>query len=106
MNMSAMRRAGAGTVRRRHLGRTVDHLAEIIQGLLDGSEEFVCCLEFAEAEALADVLDAGHHPATAAHLMHRWALTEPEWGDDVEHSDSLHRWLALSVAPDRVAALA
>ncbi|MFH8249083.1 hypothetical protein ACH3VR_01785 [Microbacterium sp. B2969] len=82
-----------------NLEQTVDHLADIVEGLLHGSEEFVCSLQFAEAEALAEVLDAGHRTRTAARLMHRWALTEPDWDEDVEHLETLQHWLMLSVAP-------
>ncbi|WP_345802847.1 hypothetical protein AAIB33_07120 [Microbacterium sp. AZCO] len=81
-----------------NLDQTVDHLADIVEGLLHGSEEFLCTLEFTQAEALAEVLDAGHHTSTAARLMHRWALTEPDWGEDEEHVATLSHWLMLSVA--------
>jgi len=83
------------------LEQTVDQLADVVESLLVGPQEFVCSLEFAEAEALAEVLDAGHRTQTAARLMHRWVLTEPDWGDDVEHSETLRRWLALSVGAER-----
>jgi len=83
------------------LEQTVDHLADIVESLLVGPQDFVCSLQFAEAEALAEVLDAGHRTETAARLMHRWALTEPDWGEDAEHYDMLRQWLALSVEPGR-----
>ncbi|QIG40427.1 hypothetical protein G5T42_13870 [Microbacterium sp. 4R-513] len=89
--------AGA-TVGWDHLEETVDHLADIVDHLM-GAPEFLCSLRFAEAEALAEVLDAGHHTGTAARLMHRWALTEPDWDDDAEQSAALREWLALSVTP-------
>ncbi|WP_243073924.1 hypothetical protein [Microbacterium sp. SS28] len=88
-----------------HLAQTVDHLADVVESLLQGHEEFVCSLDFDEAEALAEVLDAGHRTGTAARLMHRWALTEPDWDEDAEHSETLREWLMLSVDVDRLAAL-
>lgn len=107
MNTTAMAHSIAGTATAVwDLEHSVDHLADIVEHLLRGSAEFVCSLDYAEAEALAEVLDAAHHTDTAARLMHRWALTEPDWGDDIEHSATLHHWLALSVEPGRVAALA
>ncbi|MGC5224883.1 hypothetical protein ACPW96_20150 [Micromonospora sp. DT81.3] len=69
----------------------VDRLAHVLEGLLDGPGELICSLQFDEAEALAEVLDAGLHPDVAARLMHRWALTEPDWDD--EHGDVVRRWL-------------
>lgn len=74
-----------------HLEDTVDHLADVVEALLTGHEEFLCSLDYNEAEALADVLDAGMHAHTATRLMHRWALTEPDW--DAGHSDEQRRWL-------------
>ena len=74
-----------------HLEVAVDRLARVFEGLLDGPGEMHCSLQFDEAEALAEVLDAGLHPDVAARLMHRWALTEPDWDD--EHGDVARRWL-------------
>lgn len=85
------------------LEQTVDHLADIIETLMVDADEFVCSLEFDEAEALAEVLDAGHHTHTAARLMHRWVLTEPDWGEDEKHFELLRRWLTLSVSSDDLA---
>ena len=82
-----------------HLEETLHRLAEVVESLLAGSGEFVCSLRFEEAEALAELLDAGHHTRTAARLMHRWVLTEPDWGDDAEHFDTLRQWLMLSLEP-------
>ena len=101
MNTITMARpavAGA-TVGWDHLEQTVDHLADVVDHLAR-APEFLCSLRFAEAEALAEVLDAGHHTDTAARLMHRWALTEPDWDDDAEQSAVLREWLALSVSAD------
>jgi hypothetical protein len=83
-----------------HLEEAVEHLAVIVDHLLDGPEDVVCSLDFPEAEALAEVLDAGHHTDTAARLMHRWALTEPDWDADTEHAALIEHWLVLSVTPD------
>jgi hypothetical protein len=88
-----------------HLEQTVDHLADIVDSLIHGPDEFVCSLQFAEAQALAEVLDAGHHTRTAARLMHLWALTEPDWDEDAERSQTLRQWLTLSVRGDRGASL-
>lgn len=85
-----------------HLEAAVDQLARLMDGLLDGPEAMLCSFPFAEAEALAEVLDAGHHTDVAARLMHRWALTEPDWDDDTEHADTIRTWLVLSVAPERL----
>lgn len=74
----------------------VDHLADVIHTLLDGPDDVLCSLRFEQAEAVAKVLEAGLHADTAAHLMHRWALTEPDWDD--AHGNALRRWLALDVA--------
>lgn len=74
-----------------HLEQAVDLLAQVFARLLDGPEEVVCSLNFDEAEALAEVLEAGLHPEVAARLMHRWALTEPDWDD--EHGEAVRRWL-------------
>lgn len=76
------------------LEQTVDHLADVVAGLLDGPEDVVCSLRFAEAEALAEVLDAGRHTDIAARLMHRWAPTEPDW-DGPENGKTIRRWLAV-----------
>jgi hypothetical protein len=84
------------------LHEAVAHLAAIFDQLLDGPEDVVCTLDFTEAQALAEVLDAGHHTDTAARLMHRWVLTEPDWDTDTEHADLIHHWLELSVATTRV----
>ena len=74
------------------LEEAVDRLAHVFSELLDGrEEEVICSLQFDEAEALAEVLDAGLHPGLAARLMHRWALTEPDWDD--EHGEVVRRWL-------------
>lgn len=88
-----------------HLEEAVGRLAAILEPLLGKPGELLCSLDFAQAEALAEVLDAGHHTNTAARLMHRWALTEPDWDDDVAHADLVRRWLARSVTlADPVAA--
>lgn len=79
----------------------VDRLADTVQALLRGPQELVCSLQFEEAEALAEVLEAGLHPDVAARLMHRWALTEPDWDD--QHGDVIRRWLAIDVAAARAA---
>jgi hypothetical protein len=80
------------------LEEAVEHLAVIFDELLDGPDEVICSLDFTEAEALAEVLDAARHTDTAARLMHRWVLTEPDWDADVQHADLIRHWLALSVA--------
>jgi len=80
-----------------HLEEAVGRLAAILEPLLGKPGELLCSLDFVEAEALAEVLDAGHHTGTAARLMHQWALTEPGWDDDVEHANLVRRWLAQSV---------
>lgn len=54
-------------------------------------------------EALADVLEAGHHPDTAVRLIHRWALTEPDRDQDAQHAPVISRWLALSVEAEGTA---
>ena len=79
----------------------VDRLAGTVLELLTGSSEAVCSLQFEEAEALAEVLEAGLHTDVAARLMHRWALTEPDWDD--EHGDVIRRWLAIDVGAARAA---
>jgi hypothetical protein len=94
--------AGKATGTADHLERTVDDLADIVETLIQESAEFVCSLQFSEAEALAEVLAAHQHTSTAARLMHRWVLTEPDWGEDAEHSDTLRHWLTLSVDSDRL----
>jgi hypothetical protein len=69
-----------------HLEDAVDRLADIVDDLLTRhDEQLVCSLQFPEAEALAEVLDAGRHTRTAARLMHHWALTEPDWEDNPGH---------------------
>ena len=78
------------------LEEAVDHLARTVGALLSGSpsaQEVICSLDFAEAEALAEVLEAGRHGDVAARLMHRWAVTEPDWDD--EYGEVIRRWLAL-----------
>lgn len=80
------------------LEEAVDRLARIVGGLLSGSpdsQEVICSLQFAEAEALAEVLEAGRHEDIAARLMHRWAVTEPDWDD--ENGDVIRRWLAIDL---------
>lgn len=62
-------------------------------------DQLVCSLQFPEAEALAEVLDAGRHTHTAARLMHRWALTEPDWDDDHAYKDTVRSWLDLDQHP-------
>lgn len=84
-----------------HLEEAVEQLAVVFDQLLDGPDEVICSLDFAEAEALAEVLEAGHHSDIAARLMHRWALTEPDWDADVEHADLIKHWLVLSVSSHR-----
>ncbi|MGU3643851.1 hypothetical protein ACLBXX_02715 [Microbacterium sp. C23T] len=76
-----------------HLEEAVDQLATTFARLLDTPDEVICSLPFAEAEALAEVFEAGMHADVAARLMHRWALTEPNWAD--EHGDAIRHWLAL-----------
>lgn len=102
MDTTTMTRPAAGTAVARSvdLEQTVDRLADLVESLLVSADEFVCSLRFDEAEALAEVLDAGHRTRTAARLMHRWVLTEPDWGEDERHAELLHHWLALSVQPD------
>lgn len=79
-----------------HLEDTVDRLADIVDDLLTRhDEQLVCSLQFLEAEALAEVLDAGRHTRTAARLMHHWALTEPDWEDDPDHEAIIRSWLAV-----------
>ena len=101
MSTTMTYRPGAGSVPRAwdQLEETVDRLADVVESLLGGPGDFVCSLQFDEAEALAELLDAGHRTRTAARLMHRWVLTEPDWGDDTEHFDTLRRWLMLSLEP-------
>jgi hypothetical protein len=77
-----------------HLEDAVDRLATVFDTLLDHDQDALCALPYEEAEALAEVLDAGHHTDTAARLMHRWALTEPDWDTD-EHRDTIRDWLAI-----------
>lgn len=82
------------------LEETVDRLADIIdERLTSHDEQLVCSLQFPEAEALAEVLDAGRHTRTAARLMHRWALTEPDWEDDHAHEALIRGWLSLDCHP-------
>lgn len=78
-----------------HLEDAVDRLADVVDGLLKGHEEVICSLDFDQAEALAEVLDAGHHTDAAPRLMHRWVLTEP----DPEQAATARSWLAVSMAP-------
>ncbi|CDK01640.1 MULTISPECIES: hypothetical protein [Microbacterium] len=89
-------------VARDHLEDVVDRLADVVDGLLKGHEEVSCMLEFDQAEALAEVLYAGHHADAAARLMHRWVLTEPDWNDDPEQAATARSWLAISVAPSEL----
>ena len=105
MDTTTMIRPAAGTAsdERIHPQQRVDRLADLVESLLVGADEFVCSLEFDEAEALAEMLDAGHHTGTAARLMHRWVLTEPDWGEDEKHFELLRRWLELSVRSDAAA---
>ena len=102
MDTTTMTRPAAGTASDGsvHLEQTVDRLADLVERLIVSADEFVCNLRFDEAEALAEVLDAGHRTRTAARLMHRWVLTEPDWGEDERHAELLHHWLALSVRLD------
>ncbi|KQP67806.1 hypothetical protein ASF40_19950 [Microbacterium sp. Leaf288] len=82
------------------LEETIDRLADIIDQRLAGhDDQLVCSLQFPEAEALAEVLDAGRHTHTAARLMHRWALTEPDWEDDRAHEEIVRSWLDLDYHP-------
>ncbi|KJL45002.1 hypothetical protein [Microbacterium trichothecenolyticum] len=84
------------------LEATIDRLADILDERLAGhDDQLVCSLQFPEAEALAEVLDAGRHTHTAARLMHRWALTEPDWDDDRAHEEILRSWLELDHQPQR-----
>ncbi len=76
------------------LEQAVDHLAVAIRELADRPDEGICCLRFDEAEALAEVLGAGHHADVAARLMHRWALTEPNRD---EHESELRKWIEHDV---------
>lgn len=81
-----------------HLEETVDRLADIVDELLTRhDEQLVCSLQFPEAEALAEVLDAGRHTRTAARLMHHWTLTEPDWENDHDHEQTIRSWLALDL---------
>ena len=96
--MTTWRAHRRATSEESRLENAVDRLADAVESLLHGSGEFVCDLGFDEAHALAEVLDAGHRTRTAARLMHQWALTEPDWGEDAALSAALGRWLALSVA--------
>ena len=83
-----------------HLEETVDRLADIVDDLLTRhDEQLVCSLQFPEAEALAEVLDAGRHTRTAARLMHHWALTEPDWEDDPGHEAIIRGWLSIDTQP-------
>ncbi|MBO0980777.1 hypothetical protein [Microbacterium sp. SD291] len=80
------------------LEEAVDRLSRTVGALLGGTpgaQEVICSLDFAAAEALAEVLEAGRHGDVAARLMHRWAVTEPDW--DEEYGDVIRRWLALDV---------
>ena len=82
------------------LEETIDRLADIIdERLTSHDEQLVCSLQFPEAEALAEVLDAGRHTRTAARLMHRWALTEPDWEDDHAHEALIRGWLTIDRHP-------
>ena len=86
------------TVAAESLEQAVNRLARTFRELLSGSQgaqEVICSLQFAEAEALAEVLEAGLHRDVAARFMHRWALTEPDWDD--ENGDVIRRWLAIDV---------
>ncbi|WP_341994741.1 hypothetical protein MRBLWH7_002399 [Microbacterium sp. LWH7-1.2] len=79
-----------------HLEDAVDHLADIVDHILNShDEQVICSLQFDEAQALAEVLDAGRHTRTAARLMHRWALTEPDWEDDSAHEPAVRGWLDI-----------
>ena len=83
-----------------HLEEAVDRLADIVDDLLARrDEQLVCSLQFPEAEALAEVLDAGGHTRTAARLMHHWALTEPDWEDDAGHEAIIRGWLNIDTQP-------
>lgn len=82
------------------LEETIDRLADILDQRLAGhDDQLVCSLQFPEAEALAKVLDAGRHTHTAARLMHRWALTKPDWDDHHAHEEILRSWLDLDRHP-------
>jgi len=81
-----------------HLEEAVDQLAAVFEVHLRGPDEVVCSLQFEEAEALAEVLEAGMHQDVAARLMHCWALTEPDWDD--EHGDTVRRWLSIDVGAE------
>jgi hypothetical protein len=85
------------------LEKAVDRLADVVDRLLAGhDEQVVCSLRFVEAEALAEVLDAGRRTRTAARLMHHWALTEPDWDIDREHETILRSWLDIDTRPQQV----
>lgn len=78
------------------LEETIDRPADILDQRLAGhDDQLVCSLQFPEAEALAEVLDAGRHTRTAARLMHRGALTDPDWDDDHAHGETVRSWLNL-----------
>jgi len=77
------------------LENAVDRLADTVEGLLTGPVDVICSMQFEEAQALAEVLDAGWHRDVAARLIHRWALTDPDW--DEEHGEVVRRWLAIDV---------
>lgn len=82
------------------LEQAVDHLSDVVEQILRShDDQVICSLQFDEAEALAEVLDAGRHTHTAARLMHRWALTEPDWDDDRGHEAVLRGWLAIDTHP-------
>lgn len=83
-----------------HLEQAVDHLADIVdQVLASHDEQMICSLQFDQAEALAEVLDAGRHTRTAARLMHQWALTEPDWENDHAHEPTVRGWLHIDTHP-------
>ncbi|WP_019180121.1 hypothetical protein [Microbacterium yannicii] len=82
------------------LEETVDRLADIIDArLASHDDQLVCSMQYPEAEALAEVLDAGRHTRTAARLMHRWALTEPDWETDRAHEAVVRGWLDIDNHP-------
>jgi hypothetical protein len=102
MNTTTTTRAASGPhaasiVAWDRLEATIDRLADILdERFADRDDQLVCSLQFPEAEALAEVLDASRHTHTAARLMHRRALTEPDWDNDHAHQDIVRSWLDLN----------
>lgn len=82
-----------------HLEDAVDRLAATIDHHLHRQHDhLICGLDYPEVEAIAAVLDAGHHADIAGRLVHRWALTEPDW--NTHHGDSIRHWLHREHHPE------